>query len=365
MSNPVVSIIVPCYNVKDFVSKTLESVHSQDYKNWECLIINDGSQDNTASICKEWVAKDSRFKYFYQENQGLSAARNKGLEKASGSYVYFLDSDDLIPDNTLSNLLALTSEDTDIVYGKCAITEGQNKTIKDHLSHTPKPFTVFKNDSKKLLSKAIEEPFICVAWNRLIKKTFIDFHNLNFKRGIYHEDELWFFETLFHTKGIIFNDQATYFYNVANTASITNNFNIKNLESYLFIIEYLYKNYYKNEEYKTDKNMVSMYITYLKMLTLRHCYEKLDTETKQQATPLIKATFKNSFTARSTPILSEGEEKMHYHFKLVELFSPEEILDYLTFYGSKKIKNRLKRRSVLKRAKLLNATENRTVTKVV
>ena len=364
MSHPLVSIIVPCYNVEDFVYKTLESVHSQDYNNWECIIINDGSEDNSGAICKKWIEKDSRFNYFFQENQGLSSARNKGLELATGTYIYFLDSDDLIAENTISNLLELATDATDIVYGKCAITEGQNKIIKDYLSHTPKPFTVFKNDSKTLLSKAIEEPFICVAWNRLLKKKFIDTHKLTFKKGIYHEDELWFFETLFHTKGIIFNDQATYFYNVANTASITNNFNIKNLESYLFIIEYLYKNYYKNKEYKTDKNMVSMYITYLKMLTLKHCYVRLDTETKQQATPLIKHTFKNTFTNRSEAILSKGEERMQYHFKLVELFNPEDILKYLTFYRSKKIKNRLKRRSVLKRAKLLNATENRTITRV-
>lgn len=364
MSHPLVSIIVPCYNVEDFVSKTLQSVFLQEYPHWECIIINDGSQDNTASICNEWVEKDSRFNYFFQENQGLSAARNKGLEMANGAYIYFLDSDDLIAENTISNLLKLATDDTDIVYGKCAITEGQNNTIKDYLSHTPKPFTVFKNASKTLLSKAIEEPFICVAWNRLIKKDFIDTHKLTFKKGIYHEDELWFFETLFHTKGIVFNDQATYFYNVANTNSITNNFNIKNLESYLFIIEYIYFNYYKNKEHKDDKNMVSMYITYLKMLTLRHCYEKLDAKTKEQAIPLIRHKFKNTFTTRSEAILSKAEEKMQYHFKLVELFNPEDILKYLTIYRSKKIKNRLKRLTVLGRAKRLNNKENRTINKV-
>ncbi|MBQ0769238.1 MAG: glycosyltransferase [Bizionia sp.] len=364
MSTPLVSIIVPCYNVEPFVSKTLQSVFLQEYPHWECIIINDGSQDNTASICKEWAEKDHRYTYYSQENQGLSVARNKGLELANGEYIYFLDSDDLIADNTLNNLLELTTEDTDIVYGKCAITEGQSTLIKDYLPHTPKPFTVFKNESRTLLSKAIEEPFICVAWNRLLKKDFIDAHKLTFKKGIYHEDELWFFETLFHTKGIIFNNRPTYFYNVANTNSITNNFNIKNLESYLFIIEFIYSNYYKNEEYKADKNMVSMYITYLKMLTLRHCYEKLDAKTKEQATPLIKRTFKNTFTTRSTAILSKGEERMHYHFKLVELFNPEDILKYLTFYRSKKIKNRLKRLTILGRAKRLNTKEKRTIKKV-
>ncbi len=192
MPSPLISIIVPCYNVEDFVSKTLQSVHSQEYSQWECIVINDGSQDNTASICKEWVEKDNRFTYYFQENQGLSAARNKGLEMANGEYIYFLDSDDLIAENTLSNLLTLTTEDTDIVYGKCAVTEGQNKEIKEYLSHTPQPKNVFKNESKILLSLAIEEPFICVAWNRLLKKDFMYVHKLTCEKGYNHEDECVF-----------------------------------------------------------------------------------------------------------------------------------------------------------------------------
>ncbi len=90
------SIIIPCYNQAQFLEETLLSVFNQTYSNWECIIVNDGSLDNTEEIAKKWVGKDTRFVYLKKENGGLSSARNFGLKKASGDYIQFLDSDDLL-----------------------------------------------------------------------------------------------------------------------------------------------------------------------------------------------------------------------------------------------------------------------------
>lgn len=95
-NNVLVSIIVPCYNQAQFLDEALQSVLGQSYTNWECIIINDGSTDNTSALAKKWVDKDSRFKYIYKENGGLSSARNVGLDLAKGDYIQFLDSDDCI-----------------------------------------------------------------------------------------------------------------------------------------------------------------------------------------------------------------------------------------------------------------------------
>lgn len=95
----IISVIVPCYNQANYLSSTLKSIFNQTYKNWECIIIDDGSLDNTGEIAKGWCQKDSRFKYYYKENGGLSSARNLGLEKAAGDYFQFLDADDLIDIN--------------------------------------------------------------------------------------------------------------------------------------------------------------------------------------------------------------------------------------------------------------------------
>lgn len=94
-----VSIIIPAFNQGNYLNETLKSIYYQTYENWECLIINDGSIDNTHDIAIEWYNKDSRFIYEFQVNQGLSAARNRGLRLASGDFIQFLDADDLIDKN--------------------------------------------------------------------------------------------------------------------------------------------------------------------------------------------------------------------------------------------------------------------------
>lgn len=88
---------MPCYNQAKYLDEALQSVFDQTYRNWECIIVNDGATDNTAEVAHSWVEKDNRFKYIYQSNQGLSSARNKGLDYIKGEYIQFLDADDIIP----------------------------------------------------------------------------------------------------------------------------------------------------------------------------------------------------------------------------------------------------------------------------
>lgn len=96
MNSPKVSIIIPCYNQAQFLGEALQSVLDQTYTNWECIIVNDGSPDNTNEIATNWIEKDARFKYLFKENGGVSSARNFGIEKATGDYLQFLDADDVI-----------------------------------------------------------------------------------------------------------------------------------------------------------------------------------------------------------------------------------------------------------------------------
>ncbi len=95
-SQPLVSVIVPCYNQSQYLSEALESVLGQTYSSWECIIVNDGSTDSTEKVGHNWVLKDGRFKYLKKSNGGLSSARNMGLEIAAGEYIQLLDADDLL-----------------------------------------------------------------------------------------------------------------------------------------------------------------------------------------------------------------------------------------------------------------------------
>jgi glycosyltransferase involved in cell wall biosynthesis len=91
-----ISIIIPCYNQGQYLDETLQSVLEQTYSNWECIIVNDGSPDETEIVSQKWAAKDPRFNYLYKKNGGLSSARNAGLEIAIGDFIQFLDADDYL-----------------------------------------------------------------------------------------------------------------------------------------------------------------------------------------------------------------------------------------------------------------------------
>lgn len=364
MSHPLISVIVPCYNVEAFVFKALDSVFTQTYTNWECILIDDGSTDNTKNVTKEWVEKDTRFKYHYQENQGLSGARNSGLKLASGEFVFFFDSDDLLDTYSLSDLFSLMETDIDIVFGKNAITEGQNKNIVDYMKHNPQSLIKHTNQSKSLLKLVIEEPLICVAWNRLYRKSFLDQNNLTFKKGILHEDELWFFQTLFHANAIVLNEKPTYYYNVANVNSITNNFNAKNLESYLSIIKYINSEYYINVGFKAHQEIISIYLTHLKIITIGHCFKKLTKRVRKNSASLIEKVFNEIQPTRTKKVLLDSIEVLHFNFKFVECLSPKEILAFLKYYNSPKTLRKMKKVLLLKKANIVNTKTRRTINKV-
>ena len=117
--NILVSIIVPCYNQSHFLNESLQSVLDQTYVDWECIIVNDGSLDNTESIAKQWCEKDNRFSYLYKENGGLSSARNAGITKSDGEYILPLDADDYIQKDYLSKLVPKLYQDDSLAIVSC------------------------------------------------------------------------------------------------------------------------------------------------------------------------------------------------------------------------------------------------------
>lgn len=122
-NNPLISIIIPVYNVEPYLEKCLLSVVNQTYSNLEIILVDDGSPDNCGDICDEWAKKDARIKVFHQENQGVTVARKIGVEKSSGDWICFVDSDDELPENSLQILLNAITEDTiDIIIGSVQYT---------------------------------------------------------------------------------------------------------------------------------------------------------------------------------------------------------------------------------------------------
>ena len=117
--NPLISIIIPCYNQAEFLPDALNSILIQTYSNWECIIVNDGSPDNTEVITKNWCLKDPRFHYVKKENGGISSARNTGIRRSKGTYILPLDADDYIDKHYLTDGIAvfMCQPDVKLVYG--------------------------------------------------------------------------------------------------------------------------------------------------------------------------------------------------------------------------------------------------------
>jgi glycosyltransferase involved in cell wall biosynthesis len=173
---PLVSIIITAYNQEDFISEAIESVLNQTYTNLECIIIDDGSIDKTRSICEKYLQQDKRLKYFFQENKGVSLARNKGFKLSSGTFIHFLDGDDFILEDKIEKQVEFleTNSEYDICYSNYSHLF-QNKNIIQPADHVP-------------ITKFPLEDFL-FRWDRNIGTTI---HSALFRRHIWEENEMPF-----------------------------------------------------------------------------------------------------------------------------------------------------------------------------
>lgn len=127
MSNPLISVVIPVYNTAPYLEKCLESVVNQTYQNLQVIIINDGSTDNSAEICQKFSEKDDKIEFINKQNEGVSIARNIGIEKSKGEWIYFLDSDDFLDLNAFEYLINIAkSSKTDVIqFGARLIQDGK------------------------------------------------------------------------------------------------------------------------------------------------------------------------------------------------------------------------------------------------
>jgi glycosyltransferase involved in cell wall biosynthesis len=176
MNYILVSIIVPCYNRAQYLPETLQSVIEQSYQNWECIIVNDGSSDNSEEVALEWCKKDSRFRYLKKENGGVSSARNAGIKVAKGEYIQFLDSDDLLEKDKIVQQSLFFEQEIDIIvssYRYFENTEGRTKQRIIGRNNSIPETAIFMTDALdviNLLNK--RNPFVMCA--PLYKKSVFD-----------------------------------------------------------------------------------------------------------------------------------------------------------------------------------------------
>ena len=207
---PKYSIIIPVYNTEAYLKKCLDSIINQTYKDFEIIVVNDGTKDNSQNIIDMYVDKYECVKSIVQENQGLSVARNNGIKKARGKYFLVLDSDDYLPNDAIDNLYKLAQKNKlDLVVSDYYV---DNKNIKSEKIKSF-PITNVKNNPNLIFDINL------APWNKLYKKELIE--NIKFEENLKYEDAPFVIESIIKAKRIGKLDKETYYYVVNSNSETT------------------------------------------------------------------------------------------------------------------------------------------------
>ncbi len=215
---PVVSIIVPVYNVKSYVGECVESLCRQTYTNLEILLVDDGSTDGSGEVCDEYAGRDERIRVIHQANRGLSGARNMGLDDARGEYIAFVDSDDLVSTNYVETLYELLMKyEADIAA--CAYVKGTTEQLTDIREKVLSLDNVKEicMPSVKLLKQwhGKYKQQETVAWNKLYcREVWNGRKKIRFPESRNHEDVLISHLVVQGAKTIVLTTEILYFYRI-------------------------------------------------------------------------------------------------------------------------------------------------------
>lgn len=202
-----VSIIIPVYNVERYLRVSLESVVNQTLEDIEIICVNDGSTDGSLEILNEFAKKDKRIILINQENQGLSGARNTGLNVATGEYIAFLDSDDWVDTNFLENLYNTAKKyESDIAVA--TIIRKREKHQKYRVKYDKEQVVQTLEDKINIC----DIPHCCYVWNKIYRSDLIK--NTDFKVGVFFEDMLWSLEVIKQSNSIVTVPNTNYYYRV-------------------------------------------------------------------------------------------------------------------------------------------------------
>lgn len=229
-----ISVIVPVYNVVDELSQCLDSLINQTYEELDIIVVNDGSTDGSASLCQEYAEKDKRIKLIHQKNAGLSAARNRGIDEASGDYLAFIDSDDWVETDYFQvlydNMIAYKA-DISVINFYRYFDESREFVWYSLKGEAP---TEVKS-SKEILEdyynlKHNRYTNVVVAWGKLYKRCL--FEGLRYPVGRYCEDDFTTYKAIMKAKKLVFSYDPLYIYRERQSSLSDENFTVRRLLDY-------------------------------------------------------------------------------------------------------------------------------------
>ena len=233
-----ISVIVPVYNVEEYLEECLDSIQKQTYIDIEVILVNDGSTDRSKEICERYCEKDSRFKLVNQENKGLSGARNRGMLESKGEFISFVDSDDVLKEDMLEQLMKqMTSEDIDIV--ECWHTNDKHELDFPSLKDAK---IIFQGNGQEALVSLCKDNIVRLnAWAKLYRREVI--LNFPFLEGLFYEDVYGGIGILKHIRKMVKINYIGYYYRVRPGSIMNREFNLKNLDLFTICdkVEQLYQ----------------------------------------------------------------------------------------------------------------------------
>ena len=210
-----ISIIVPVYNTEPYLARCIDSILSQNFVNFELLLVDDGSTDGSGAICDAYATKDDRVRVFHKANGGVSSARNLGIDNSQGEWLYFVDSDDELLPGGLKTLVDCISEDVDVVMGGFEgidelgnVTREASKSVNLRLNRKESVITLYRGQGR------CGYFYLGYTWQRLFRKSLVDRFNLRFDTSItIKEDSLFIMQYVRRSNGITqFATQPIYRY---------------------------------------------------------------------------------------------------------------------------------------------------------
>lgn len=258
--HPLISIIVPIYNVETYLHRCLNSILEQTFTDFEVLLINDGSTDNSGVICEEYAQKDKRFKVFHKENGGVASARQVGIDKAIGEYSIHADGDDWMEKDMLSDMYKIiTTQKADILISDFYVDFPTKNEITYRLQ---KPSNLNHSTiNKEILSNQL----FGSLWHKLIRHELYKLYEVKFLPNInYCEDVLVLSQLLKHPLSIAYHNKAYYHYCMDNLNSITRNYT---KDTYI-----QRKNYYEQLKQIIDLNLYHKELEHVQNVVFYEAY---------------------------------------------------------------------------------------------
>lgn len=222
---PTVSIIIPVYKVEKYLVECIESILNQTYKDFELLLIDDGSPDCCPQICENFAKKDPRIIVIHKKNGGLSDARNSGLDIAKGNYIMFVDSDDFISTNALEILINVAKKHTaDIVQAEATRDISKLGVVIES------PINTFDSGEYAFTDYLVKHSIKDMAWAKLYRRNLFD--GIRYPVGQYNEDTLTTYKLLLAAKKVVCISSPIYFYRINNNGITHGDYNVKHFAAH-------------------------------------------------------------------------------------------------------------------------------------